>query len=77
MACYGGCVGGGGQPRYEDEEVLQKRAEALNNEDKHKKIRKSHKNASVLRLYKNYIGKFGGENAHKLLHTKYIKRDYL
>jgi len=77
MACYGGCVGGGGQPRYEDDEVLQKRAEALNNEDKHKKIRKSHKNASVLKLYKNYIGKFGGENAHKLLHTKYIKRDYL
>jgi iron-only hydrogenase group A len=29
MACYGGCVGGGGQPRYDDMEILLKRASAL------------------------------------------------
>ncbi|MGE0792829.1 MAG: NADH-dependent [FeFe] hydrogenase, group A6 [Candidatus Woesearchaeota archaeon] len=75
MACYGGCVGGGGQPRYEDDEVLNKRAEALNNEDRKKKLRKSHLNPSALKIYKDYIGEFGGKKAHELLHTKYIKRE--
>ncbi len=77
MACYGGCVGGGGQPRYEDDEVLEKRAEALNKEDKNKKIRKSHKNKQVLKLYKDHIGEFGGKKAHELLHTKYSKKEHL
>lgn len=77
MACYGGCVGGGGQPRPFSKENLQKRADALNAEDKGKPIRKSHKNPSVLKLYKEYLGEFGSEKAHKLLHTKYSKKDFI
>jgi NADP-reducing hydrogenase subunit HndD len=77
MACYGGCIGGGGQPRYEYDDVLEKRALALNNEDKNKKIRKSHKNSTVLKIYKEYVGEFGGERAHKLFHTKYYFKEHL
>jgi iron-only hydrogenase group A len=77
MACYGGCVGGGGQPRYDDMEILIKRASALNEEDKGKPIRKSHLNPGVIALYKEYLGEFGGETAHRLLHTWYRKREHL
>ncbi len=74
MACYGGCVGGGGQPPPHRKEILQARADALVNEDIGKKIRKSHKNPDVLKIYKEYLGEYGGERAHKLLHTTYTNR---
>ncbi|MEM4637403.1 MAG: NADH-dependent [FeFe] hydrogenase, group A6 [Candidatus Woesearchaeota archaeon] len=75
MACYGGCIGGGGQPKYDDE-TLKKRVQALIKEDEGKEIRKSHKNPTALKIYKEYLGEFGSEKAHKLLHTKYYKRGY-
>jgi len=76
MACYGGCIGGGGQPRPTNKERLLKRMEAINKEDKRKKVRKSHENPSALKIYKEYLGEFGGERAHKLLHTSYSKKPY-
>jgi NADP-reducing hydrogenase subunit HndD len=74
MACYGGCVGGGGQPSPHRKEILEKRAQALIKEDLGKKLRKSHKNPDVLKIYEEYLGEFGGERAHKLLHTTYTNR---
>ncbi|MFH1788920.1 MAG: NADH-dependent [FeFe] hydrogenase, group A6 [Candidatus Altiarchaeota archaeon] len=74
MACYGGCVGGGGQPPPHRKEILEKRAKALIREDSGKKLRKSHKNPDVLRIYEEYLGEFGGPKAHKLLHTHYQNR---
>lgn len=76
MACYGGCIGGGGQPQPSTKEILKKRVKALINEDESKKIRKSHKNPAALNLYKDYLGEFGSKKAHKLLHTTYSKKDY-
>lgn len=77
MACYGGCIGGGGQPSPINKEVLAKRTKALISEDEDKPIRKSHKNPSAIKLYKEYLGEFGSEKAHKLLHTHYYKREYI
>ena len=74
MACYGGCVGGGGQPAPHRKEILEKRAAALRKEDFGKTLRKSHLNPYVIRLYKEYLGEFGGERAHKLMHTSYTNR---
>jgi iron-only hydrogenase group A len=74
MACYGGCVGGGGQPRPFSTENLKKRTAALITADEKKKFRKSHKNPSALKIYKEYLGEFGGKKAHELLHTEYYKR---
>ena len=75
MACYGGCIGGGGQPKPTDE-ALKKRVEALIQEDEGKEHRKSHKNPTVLKIYEEYLGEFGSEKAHELLHTKYYPREY-
>ncbi len=77
MACYGGCIGGGGQPPPHSKAILSKRTKALIRVDEEKKIRKSHKNPAVLKLYKEYLGKPGSERAHKLLHTKYSKKNYV
>jgi len=77
MACYGGCIGGGGQPSPINKAKLIKRANALLKEDTTKKIRKSHKNPAALKLYKEYLGKPGSEKAHKLLHTEYRQREVI
>ena len=77
MACYGGCIGGGGQPPPHSKEVLRKRTNALIAVDERKDIRKSHKNPDVIKLYKEYLGKPGSERAHKLLHTNYSKKKYM
>ncbi len=78
MACPGGCIGGGGQPYHKgDADIIKKRADAIYREDKGKTKRKSHENADVLELYKEYLGEFYGEKAHELLHTSYTKRDLI
>ena len=74
MACYGGCIGGGGQPAYPTKEILSKRVQALFKVDTACTYRKSHKNPAVIQFYKEDIGEFGGEKAHSLLHTKYTDR---
>ncbi len=74
MACPGGCMGGGGQPISCDEHVLEKRQQAIYEIDKNKKLRKSHENPYIKKIYNDYLEKPGSEIAHKLLHTKYKAR---
>lgn len=75
MACPGGCVNGGGQPYHHgDFEVIRKRQQALCQEDADKKIRKSHENPFVKKLYEEYMGQPGHGKAHELLHTKYEEK---
>ena len=75
MACPGGCINGGGQPYiHGDTTILEKRRNALYEEDHTKSIRKSHENPHIQKLYKTYLGEPGSELAHKLLHTHYTTR---
>ena len=74
MACPGGCMGGGGQPISCDENVLEKRQQAIYQIDRNKKLRKSHENPYIKKIYDEYLEKPGSEIAHKLLHTKYKAR---
>ena len=79
MACPGGCINGGGQPHHTAGElvncnVLEKRAQALYKNDLNSTVRKSHENPAVIKLYDEYLGYPGSEEALKLLHTKYIVR---
>ncbi|MEA3248648.1 MAG: [FeFe] hydrogenase, group A [Nanoarchaeota archaeon] len=74
MACPGGCIGGGGQPIYFDENVLKLRSKALYEQDSKKKLRRSHENPIVKEIYEKYLGKPLSKRAEKLLHTKYQKR---
>ena len=74
MGCPGGCITGGGQPRSLDLDVRTKRMKNLYDEDESKVIRKSHENPYVMSFYKEYLGVPNGHMAHKLLHTRYVKR---
>jgi NADH-quinone oxidoreductase subunit G len=74
MACPGGCVGGGGQPWGGTMARRARRGEALYAEDKALPKRRSHENASVMRLYETYLKEPNSEKAHHLLHTRYVRR---
>jgi iron-only hydrogenase group A len=74
MTCPGGCIGGGGQPRYTDDSVRLKRIAAIYREDEGKKLRKSHENPFVQQIYKEYFDHPNSEKAHHLLHTCYAPR---
>ncbi len=80
MACPGGCIMGGGQPIksakiQETVDIRKKRAEAMYNIDARSKIRKSHENPVLQKIYKEFLGKPGGHLAHELLHTHYEAKE--
>lgn len=79
MACPGGCVNGGGQPHQPASvrnftDIRALRANALYQQDVEMKVRKSHKNPSIQKLYDEFLEKPGSHKAHHLLHTTYVKR---
>lgn len=75
MTCPGGCIGGGGQPRFTTDEVRKARIKAIYQEDEGKKLRQSHENPSVQILYREFLGEPLGEKSHHLLHTSYTKKE--
>lgn len=74
MGCPGGCISGGGQPRPTNQEVRNKRMEAIYQEDESKAMRKSHQNPDIVKLYEEFLGEPLGHVSHELLHTHYQKR---
>ena len=82
MCCPGGCVNGGGMP-YVDyneisrEEVCKLRAKALYKNDENKQYRKSHKNPSIIKIYKEYFEKPNSHKAHEILHRSYKQRKFI
>jgi len=80
MGCPGGCVTGGGQPHISAKDrytknVMELRAKALYDEDNSKKLRKSHENPMIKKVYDEYLEKPNSHKAHKLLHTHYKQRE--
>ena len=75
MTCPGGCIGGGGQPRFTDDSVRLKRIAGIYREDESKKMRKSHENPDVKKLYADFLGKPLGAKSHHLLHTHYHHKE--
>ena len=69
MACPGGCVGGGGQPIHDGEELAHERGENLYFLDRNAKLRFSHENPDVIKLYENYFEKPLSHKSHTYLHT--------
>ena len=76
MACPGGCIGGGGQPkvRRNKDEVIKNRGEGLNDIDRSKEMRVSKENPAVRAIYDNYLDYPLSHKAHELLHTRYFAR---
>ena len=72
MACPGGCINGGGQPRScDDSKIKGERAQGLYKEDSELPLRKSHMNPSIQKLYQEYLEHPNSHKAHELLHTVY------
>ncbi len=72
MACYGGCIGGGGQPVPSTSEIRQKRAQALYGIDKKKTVRMAHENPIIQKVYKDYLTNM--KIRHHVCHTSYARR---
>lgn len=75
MTCPGGCIGGGGQPRFTTDEVRKKRISAIYKEDEGKQLRKSHENAEIKQIYEEFLKEPLGHLSHKLLHTTYYSKN--
>jgi len=75
MACVGGCLGGGGEPKSMDPLVLEKRMQAIYNMDKHAPLRRSYENVDVQKLYATELKEPNSDEAHALLHTSYAARN--
>ena len=74
MACVGGCLGGGGEPKSDDPEILVKRAAGVYSIDERAVKRCSHDNSEVQKLYRDFLGAPLSHTSHNLLHTVYSPR---
>ena len=76
MACEGGCISGGGQPRIYPitNHIKNKRMNALYKSDKKMKIRCASLNPDIKDSYDNFLGEVGSDVAIKYLHTTYVNR---
>lgn len=77
MNCLGGCVGGGGQPKFNlnnEKEILKNRIDSLYKQDNSLKIRNSHDNPQIIKIYKEFLIKPLSNKAIELLHTKYFDK---
>ncbi len=77
MACRGGCIGGGGQPRTAvppTDEIRQARIDALYSADEADVKRASYENEEIQAIYEEFLEPLGEERVHELLHTHYTDR---
>jgi NADH-quinone oxidoreductase subunit G len=74
MACRGGCIGGGGQPHGATDEIRALRTRGIYSDDEKSKLRCSHHNPEIKRVYDEFLGEPLGHKAHELLHTTYRQR---
>lgn len=77
MNCLGGCIGGGGQPKMDvakETELKQKRIDALYERDAQLKVRCSHQNPQIKKIYQDFLEKPGSKLSKELLHTTYQER---
>lgn len=77
MACWGGCIGGGGQPVPTDAKIRKERAQSLYRIDLKKKVRRAHENPVVKKIYKSFLT--SQEKIRLICHTKYSpkKKEYV
>ena len=73
MACFGGCIGGGGQPVPADKEIRQKRADSLYRIDDKEEIRLAHHNPIIKKVYNEFLN--SKEIIHSICHTSYSPKE--
>lgn len=77
MACFGGCIGGGGQPVPTDSKIREKRASGLYQIDNKKEVRLAEENPIVKEIYNNFLTeeKIIKPICHTKFYSKSGKRD--
>ncbi|MDD4979415.1 MAG: [FeFe] hydrogenase, group A [Gallionella sp.] len=75
MACVGGCLGGGGEPKSMDPLILEKRMQAIYAMDKTSSKRRSYENQDVQKLYATELKEPNSVHTHALLHTSFAARN--
>lgn len=73
MACIGGCLGGGGQPKTSTFKVLEERRKGLYRIDDKKEVRAAHLNPNI-QAYMSWIGQQPEERQKNLLYRGFRKR---
>lgn len=77
MACSGGCIAGGGQPKTEiplPDVIKEERISGLYKEDQKSKLRNSYENPEIQTLYQEFLNAPLSELSKQLLHTTYQSR---
>ena len=77
MACPGGCIGGGGQPKVklpQVKKVQQARMDSLYQSDVDATYKASWENPEIQDLYKQFLGEPLSERAEMMLHTYFTDR---
>ena len=72
MACFGGCIGGGGQPVPVNDEIRRKRSAGLYNEDNKNVFRSADENPIIKKLYQDFFSNH--KNVHSVCHTSFSKK---
>ena len=80
MSCPGGCVNGGGQPIKTADvrnnfDYKAARVKGMYDTDAGMKLRKSHENPIVKKVYEEFLGEPNSHKAHDILHTEYEARN--
>ena len=80
MACKGGCIGGGGQPKTTkviNDKIRLSRIEGLYNKDVELKVKCSYQNPDIIAVYDEFYKEPLSHLAHELLHTSYDSKKHM
>jgi iron-only hydrogenase group A len=77
MACPGGCVGGGGQPIHNEENLTRTRIKAIYEVDEKEAVRLAHRNPALISLYENLLQQPLSDVSISMLHTGFEKREVM
>jgi ferredoxin hydrogenase len=80
MACKGGCIGGGGQPKTTkviNDKIRTSRIDSLYEKDVELNIKCSYQNPDIIAVYDEFYKKPLSHLAHELLHTSYSSKKHM
>ena len=80
MACKGGCIGGGGQPKTTkviNDKIRTSRIDSLYGKDVELKIKCSYQNPDIIAVYDEFYKEPLSHTAHELLHTTYSSKKHM
>ena len=72
VACFGGCIGGGGQPVPTTERIREQRAKALYSIDAATNLKLANENPTVKKAYEEFLT--NEKIIKKVCHTKYRQK---